>query len=526
LGKSSRPDLKRLLPSVAIATFYVAIAPIMIVWSLGAAGILRSPVLSVAGVLVLSFGLSSVGAASWKKWPGSEDVLFGDLLVWNWVRRWRVERRLDEAAGLLGLAGGAEPTPRGRVPSARQAELIENLASALEARDPYTHGHSRRVARYSVLIAQRMGLPEELVDKVRAAAAVHDVGKINVPRAVLNKPGKLTSEEFALIQRHAENSAWMVDGVVDDEITAIVRHHHERMDGSGYPAGLSGEKIPLGSRIIAVADTFDALTSRRPYRDAMSHKAALHILTVEAGTQLDPIAVRGFRSYYSGRRALTLWNGLTIVPLRLVSWLGKQLGLGGSATTGQAIGTAAATALIGGAVALSALPPTSAQERASREIALVEARLQSEVRGGYGNLPRLEARGPTSSGIPSIPPLARRAPTGPGDLTAGPAADQPSGLDQASSSPSGATDRSSGSTSGSTGAGSSPSGSDPTSSGGPSGSGQSSDDPDPVTDVSGAAPVLDVPSVPAVPSLPAVPDVPDVDVGGSLPDLSGGGVLP
>src|SRR2546423_13966063 len=124
MGKTSRPECKRLLPAVALATFYVALAPISIVWALETAGILRSTLLSIAVVLVLSFGVSAVGAAWWRKRPGSADVLFGDLMVWGWIRRWRTERRLAEAATLLGAQ-------EGQVSRERQTELLDALASAL-----------------------------------------------------------------------------------------------------------------------------------------------------------------------------------------------------------------------------------------------------------------------------------------------------------------------------------------------------------------------------------------------------------
>ncbi|MDQ6751484.1 MAG: HD-GYP domain-containing protein, partial [Actinomycetota bacterium] len=349
---------------MVLATFYVALAPLVVVWELRAAGVVHSPLLSIAAVLGLSLFASSIGSEWWKKRQGSQDVLFGDLIAWSWIRRWRLERRLDEARTLL------EGTPDRSVDPASQARLLQALASTLEGRDPYTHGHSRRVARFSVLIAKRMGLPEEMVAKVRTAAAVHDVGKIKVSRAVLNKPGKLTDEEFDLIKRHAEYSARMVERLGDHQITAIVRHHHERLDGTGYPDGLSGEDVPVGSRIIAVADTFDALTSKRPYRRPKSHKAAMDILAREAGTQLDPEAVRAFRGYYSGRRALTLWNGATLLPERLLSALSTALHTGGAASGAQLLTAAAVSTLVGGTAVLSATPPTSAADRAPRRPAV------------------------------------------------------------------------------------------------------------------------------------------------------------
>ena len=137
------------------------------------------------------------------------------------------------------------------------------------------------MTRHAYMIARGMGLPPAEIARIRTAAALHDVGKLDTPREVLNKPGRLSDEEFALIQRHPVDGAAMVAELGDDEVTAIVRHHHERLDGGGYPDGLEGSEIPLGARIIAVADTFDALTSTRPYRPGCRHKKALDILREE-----------------------------------------------------------------------------------------------------------------------------------------------------------------------------------------------------------------------------------------------------
>jgi HD-GYP domain-containing protein (c-di-GMP phosphodiesterase class II) len=158
------------------------------------------------------------------------------------------------------------------------------------------------------MIAERMGLPGRQVRLVRAAAELHDVGKINTPRAVLHKPGELTEVELGLITLHPVDGAEIVSTLGDPELTAMVRHHHERLDGSGYPDQLTGAEIPLGARIIAVADTFDAITSTRPYRPARTHNEALEILDEEAGVRLDPVGVSAFRNCYSERRPRPLWN--------------------------------------------------------------------------------------------------------------------------------------------------------------------------------------------------------------------------
>ena len=165
-------------------------------------------------------------------------------MLWGWLRRWRLERRLGDAVALLGLDTKGVPERSDELDPETRIKALKRLASALEARDPYTHGHSRRVARYSTMIAKKLGVPAADVAKVRLAATVHDVGKLVVPLAILNKPGRLTDEEFGVIKRHAPVGADMVSPIGDEELTQIVAHHHERLDGSGYPSQLSGERDP------------------------------------------------------------------------------------------------------------------------------------------------------------------------------------------------------------------------------------------------------------------------------------------
>lgn len=186
------------------------------------------------------------------------------------------------------------------------ARTLVRLSAGLEERIPGVGGHCRRVARIAAGIAREMGLAREGVARVRQAAAVHDIGKLEMPVEIVNKRGPLSDEEFAIVREHATVGARLVAGLGDHELTAIVRHHHERYDGAGYPDGLAGTQIPLGARIVAVADTFDALTSARPYRSAKGHREALALLAAEAGTQLDPNVVAAFRAYRAGPRGLLL----------------------------------------------------------------------------------------------------------------------------------------------------------------------------------------------------------------------------
>lgn len=175
-------------------------------------------------------------------------------------------------------------------------------AGRLDAHIPGSFGHSRRVARLASSTARQLGLDGEEATRVRRAGAFHDVGKVEIPTQVINKPGPLSEEEFAVVKRHAVAGERIVSRWGDERLAAMVRHHHERFDGSGYPDGLAGEEIPIGARIIAVADTFDAVTSARPYRPAIGRREALGLLRREAGHQLDPRVVDAFDRRYSGLR--------------------------------------------------------------------------------------------------------------------------------------------------------------------------------------------------------------------------------
>lgn len=180
---------------------------------------------------------------------------------------------------------------------------LDRLTAGLDARMPGSFGHSRRVARLAASIAKVLGLPGEEVTRVCRAGALHDIGKVEVPVEIINKPGPLSDDEFALVRRHAAAGARMVArSSGDEELAEMVRYHHERYDGRGYPDGLVGDEIPVGARIVAAADTFDAATSPRPYRPAMGLREALALLRRESGRQLDPRVTEAFRRRYSGLR--------------------------------------------------------------------------------------------------------------------------------------------------------------------------------------------------------------------------------
>ena len=168
---------------------------------------------------------------------------------------------------------------------------IRALANAIDARDPYTSGHSERVTRFSVMIAERMGFDPDQLEELRYASLLHDIGKIRIRDAILHKPGKLTDDEFEEMKRHPEYGVEIMQPVrAFQTILPYMLHHHERFDGRGYPAGLSGGGIPLQARIMCVADCFDAMTSDRPYRAGMPVEAAVAELHKYRGSQFDPDA--------------------------------------------------------------------------------------------------------------------------------------------------------------------------------------------------------------------------------------------
>jgi putative nucleotidyltransferase with HDIG domain len=178
---------------------------------------------------------------------------------------------------------------------AAYADTISSLVAALEAKDVYTKGHSVRVAEYTVMIAEEMGFPPDKVRRMEQAALLHDLGKVGVSRRVLAKEGRLTGEEYAEIKRHPDIGAHIVADVPYlADLVPMIEHHHERFDGGGYGSGMAGTDIPVEARVLSVADSYDAMTSARPYRGAMSHEHAMRELRENSGTQFDPDAVASF----------------------------------------------------------------------------------------------------------------------------------------------------------------------------------------------------------------------------------------
>jgi putative nucleotidyltransferase with HDIG domain len=212
------------------------------------------------------------------------------LAAQRWFLMYQDQRRLAD-----DLQGANERL------RAANLSFAKGLIATLDARDQYTAGHSASVAIYARDIATRMALSDDQIELVHLCGLVHDIGKIGLPAGLLEKPGALTLDERREMQRHSEIGERILANVdTYAEIAAIVRHHHERVDGQGYPDGVAGSEIPLLSRIIAVADAYNAMTSNRPYRDAMPSRVARLRLAQAVESQFDTTVVAAFEAILAG----------------------------------------------------------------------------------------------------------------------------------------------------------------------------------------------------------------------------------
>jgi len=212
-------------------------------------------------------------------------------------------REIRDLTANFNRAAGAIREARQNLQGA-YVEFVGSLAGALDARDRYTAGHSSRVSELACATATALGMTGDGLDEIRVGALLHDIGKIGISDSVLQKPGKLTNEEFAIIKEHPEIGRRILEGVHGfAPYLAVVELHHENWDGTGYPRGQSGETTPLAARIVHVCDAYDAMTTDRPYRQGMSHEKALSILRKFAGRQFDPRVVEVFAGVANDRSA-------------------------------------------------------------------------------------------------------------------------------------------------------------------------------------------------------------------------------
>ncbi|MGE5190120.1 MAG: HD domain-containing phosphohydrolase [Gemmatimonadota bacterium] len=254
----------------------------------------RSP--DTAGIVMTAFAeldtavaALKIGAFDYITKPFNFDVLF--VTIRNAIGKKAVERELQDYRENL------ENKVREQTDliNSMYVRSIDALVKALEAKDFYTRGHSQRVTMYSVAIGKALGFTPGRLENLRRAAALHDLGKIGVRESLLNKPGRLTDEEFGEFFRHPEAAIQILEPIpFFAPLLPAIRHHHERYDGKGYPQGLSGVEIPLESRIMAIADAFDAMTSTRAYRKALPTEAANAEIVRCSGSQFDPDIVTLF----------------------------------------------------------------------------------------------------------------------------------------------------------------------------------------------------------------------------------------
>jgi HD superfamily phosphohydrolase YqeK len=346
------------LPHALAATTAVVLVPSGVVLGV----LLWSSDLSLLVTAALGLSLSGVasllGSARWARRPESVDISFGELMIWAWYRRRRAEKRLVAGGRLLAI-DDSHP-PQSVATRQHRLSLLHDLIWALEAKDPYTHGHSRRVRRLTGRIATAMGVSDDDREALATAAALHDIGKIRIPDRILRKPGALTLEERVLLQDHTHVGAHMVMNQNDVKLMLAVRHHHERWDGNGYPEGLAGEEIPLLARIIAVADSFDAMTSSRPYRASLGRANALEVIRAEAGKQFDPEVVEAFLSTLPARIPASVFVApLLVRPGRALRELAMRGTRAGTASLTSAVGAVGATVVLG----TSLIGPPVAVER-------------------------------------------------------------------------------------------------------------------------------------------------------------------
>jgi len=226
------------------------------------------------------------------------------------------ERFTEEDLQRMTLFAGvlAPPLQNARLYEAQERQflkMVTALAETIDKKDPYTGGHVRRVVSYSMLIGAELGLGRGQLKELWLAATLHDIGKIGVPDRVLGKPAPLDAEEAELMKKHPVYGAEIVSHLANPSVLVGVRNHHERIDGRGYPDGLRDDELPLVARIIAVADTFDAMTTSRPYRAGLAREKAAAEISSAAGTQLCPTVVGAFRSLFdSGRFDLEASEGI------------------------------------------------------------------------------------------------------------------------------------------------------------------------------------------------------------------------
>ncbi len=297
--------LRGCLPDLAITARYggeefaVLLPQRTLAQAEGVAELVRGAVQETGQGLTLSVGCAEFGTNTTE---GEGLVLAAELAVSRAKQLGR--NRTCRFDSVPGADQNADPYQLHRYLKDESLATIQALAAAVDAKDPYTQGHSKRVAEYAVALARQIGLSEDEIDLIQITGTLHDVGKIGVPDAVLKKPGRLDEDERQVMETHPVLGEVIVRKAPKLAPTLPgVRHHHERWDGGGYPDGLAGEAIPRIARILAVADTFDAMTSDRPYRKGLSMQIAVDEIARCSGTQFEPLLSEAFVALMRGTGA-------------------------------------------------------------------------------------------------------------------------------------------------------------------------------------------------------------------------------
>ncbi len=337
--------VRNLLPQAMVATFGVVIAPALVTLAMVVAGLPQPEVLLATLIgIALSCAAATVGAALWVRRPESIEVAFGELMLWRWFRRSQAEATIHRGARLLH----DEPAAVVNLSDQERLDLLHELTAALEVKDPYTSGHSKRVEKHAYRTGLALGLSGPTTEELRLAAALHDVGKIKVPDRILRKPGSLTDDEVAVVRGHVDDGAGLVSVAASASVVDAIRYHHERWDGRGYPAKLSGEEIPLFARIIAVVDAYDAITSARPYKAGTGRRDAVEVLTAGAGNQFDPQIVKAFVSTLSSTLPIAgLFLFLFAAPARAARQASAWAKGVGAGSVASGVGTVGMTVILG-----------------------------------------------------------------------------------------------------------------------------------------------------------------------------------
>ena len=380
-------------PALALSLVILLVPSSIVVAFMTVVGMRPNLFVSGVATVVISCGLTALCTAWWIRQPGSATMSFSELLPLGWVRRRLADRRIRQTADRMDAQGAFSSLTR-----KDQLDVLKDLNRALETRDPYTRGHSRRVERHCHRIALKMRLSNQDIFDLRLAASLHDVGKIHIPNEVLRKPGPLDEDEWKIMRQHPADGAAMLESIGNDRVTQAVRYHHERLDGSGYPDGLRGEEIPLFARIIGVADTFDAITSDRPYRNKAGRDRAAQVLRDGIGTQFDGHVVNALLDDLPRSRQLaSLLSWLALPGLRR---LGDHLAVVFNQIGTVSVASAITVSGLAGVVANTTTPKPSLQDDPRTKERVAE-REETPNERSSDPIPRKHARSSAGAGLHS-----------------------------------------------------------------------------------------------------------------------------